>query len=91
MKKLFMSLSACTLIFAAPVAVPTAASAESNRPIVELCKDFIAANPGVYANLGECVSTPARFCNEVKKAGFLELFGFKNQGECVNYIKFLNS
>ncbi|MEO7634721.1 MAG: hypothetical protein ABIS38_03615 [Sphingomicrobium sp.] len=97
MKKLLLSLGACSLAFVAPVAVPTAAIAQAdNSSIVKLCKSIIAAYPGAFKNLGECVSFPAKICNEVKKAdGFPIDAGdgtiLRNHGECVNYVKVFNN
>jgi hypothetical protein len=95
MKKLILSLGACSLAFAAPVAVPTTAIAQADNSasnLLALCRAAIAEDPTLFKSLGECVSLPAQVCNEVKKAGEfpLDLGGgviLKNQGECVNYVK----
>ena len=90
MKKLLLSLGACSMAFAAPVAVPTAAVAAPNTGIVNICKALV--DEGYYTSVGECARYAAEVCNEVKKDGgfpltLLDGTVLKNQGECVNYVK----
>ena len=95
MKKILLSLSACLLAFAAPMAVPTAASAAPATDIVGFCKSIIDNFPN--QSLGGCISFfrsdpnafAAHFCGYFKNEGALGYFGFQNQGECVTFIKSL--
>jgi hypothetical protein len=97
MKKLILSLGACSLAFAAPVAVPTAAVAQAdNSSIVNVCKAFQADDPAgfqaEFGNLGQCASYPAKVCNALKKEGDFPIdLGdgtvLRNQGDCVNFLK----
>lgn len=93
MKKLLLSLSAAALVFAAPVTVPTAASAAPATDVVEFCKAFVAATTGV--TLGDCVSyfrqdsnaAAATYCRILSAFDLLGDFGFKNVGQCVSTLK----
>jgi len=95
MKKLLLSLGAFSLAFAAPVVLPTAASAEPATDIVEFCKDYVETYGSDPFNQGECVqafrSDPNAFaaviCGALKDLDYLSDWGFKNQGECVVYFR----
>lgn len=98
MKKLLLSLGAFSLAFAAPVVLPTAASAEPATDIVEFCKAYVETYGSDPWNVGECVqvfqSDPNAFaaivCGYLKDADYLSYWDFKNQGECVVYVRSLS-
>lgn len=93
MKKILLSLSACSLAFAAPMAVPTAASAAPATDVVSYCKSIIQYFPN--ESLGNCISffrsdpnaAAAHFCGILKREGLLAEIGFANMGECVITLK----
>lgn len=93
MKKILLSLSACSLAFAAPMAVPTAASAAPATDVVSYCKLIIQYYPN--ESLGNCISffrsdpnaAAAHFCGFIKNEGLLADFGFANMGDCVITLK----
>lgn len=98
MKKLLLSLGAFSLAVAAPVVLPTAASAEPATDIVEFCKAYVEANGSDPWNQGECVqvfrSDPNAFaavlCGYLRETDQLSSYGFKNQGDCVSYVRSLS-
>jgi hypothetical protein len=90
MKKPLFTFAACSLAFASPLAIPTAANAYPNDVLVEICKDLV--DNGYFLSVGDCADHAADYCKEQKKSGAFELEnGFRNQGDCVYYIKLINS
>lgn len=98
MRKLLLSLGAFSLVFAAPVVLPTAASAEPATDIVEFCKAYVEDNGSDPWNEGECVqvfrSNPNAFaavvCGYLRETDQLSFVGAKNQGECVGIVNSLS-
>lgn len=98
MKKLLLSLGAFSLAFAAPVVLPTAASAEPATDVVEFCKAYVEAYGSDPWNEGECVqvfrSDPNAFaavlCGYLRDSDQLSFVGARNQGECVGIINNLS-
>lgn len=86
MKKFLLAVAPVSLALT-PVALPTVASAETGRDIVEFCKAVNDTFPGFYESTGDCVSEGAQICVEIRDADQLEFYGFRTMGECVNSLK----
>jgi hypothetical protein len=97
MKKLVPSIAICSLALAALSGLSTGASADPGKepaaPLPEFCQWFTTVDP--TTNVGECLSAfrsdrsaaPAKYCGFLRDADALELYGFGNEGECIDYFK----
>ena len=99
MKKIRAAVSALSLALAFPVAVPTVAAAQGQDPgsaddQVARCKAFFEAVPDSPLNLGDCVgffradpeAFPAQYCGSLQDRGLLDDHGFRNVGECIQFM-----
>ena len=99
MKKLMVSLGAVALA-TAPLAISTPALADpgkgSAQSAAEFCQLYIQEDTSV--SFGDCMgfarsddsAALAKFCYYFKINGWLEGFGYKNQGDCVSQLRSLN-
>lgn len=101
MKKLLLTLGACSLAFT-PLAISTPALADPGKgpakTIQEFCTAFVAANPEY--TFGNCVGIlrsdlndsayPAKACLELGITGEREaITGTTSQGQCIKFVKAL--
>lgn len=83
---------AASLAIAAP-APSLAQSAQGADQDVELCKNFIDRHPDYFDNQGECMKRlrtgGVKYCQYLKERGYFDTphARWKNQGECVSYLR----
>lgn len=92
MKKTLIAAAASLAMAATFTATaPVAASAAGNDH-VEMCRPLVDAQ--IFGSLGECVSlirtAPVQLCKDLKDFGLLDLFGWRNLGQCVSDLRALN-
>lgn len=92
MKKTIIATAASLCMAASFTATaPVAASAAGNDH-VQLCRPLVDAE--IFGSLGECVSlvrtAPVQLCKDLQGFGLLELFGWRNLGQCVSDLRALN-
>lgn len=92
MKKKLIAMAAGTaMAMSFTAAAPVTASAAGNGH-VELCRPLVDAQ--LFGSLGECVSivrtAPVSLCKDLKDFGLLDLFGWRNLGQCVSDLRALN-
>ncbi|MFQ5562512.1 MAG: hypothetical protein ACE5FO_02980 [Parvularculaceae bacterium] len=86
--------------FAASLAIsaqaPSAAQSQSAQGAdadVELCQYYLDRYPGYFDNLGECMKRlrtgGVKYCQYLKERGYFDRprARWKNQGECVSYLR----
>ncbi len=80
------------MVLASAVSMPALAqSNNSAKPDVDFCKAF-SGGGGKAPNQGTCTAffqtpDPVSFCAEARAFGTLELYGFRNQGECIAALR----
>ncbi len=90
MKKLLIACMGLVLVLSIGVV------AQADPPPNEFCADACSGPiGGLFSNYGQCMSSckvclnsgngnfPACICKQLKDFGLLDLFGWKNQGQCV--------
>ncbi|GEM_PF-4107557 len=92
-----LACAAMALSFAPTAPVAAKGNDKPNgRDVAEFCKQFFDTPARGNFNLGGCIAfnltdDPVSICQDVKRSGRLEQFGFKSQGECITYLKSLGA
>ena len=91
MKKAIAFAVSASLAVSCNFIIPTAANAAGNDEVV-MCRALVDAE--LFSSLGECMSivrtAPPVVCKSLKDANYLELFGWRNIGDCVSTLRSLN-
>ncbi len=94
MKKTSMVIAALVFAASVPVVSMQTASAAHLPPSTneQFCQG--AVEFGLFDSIGACLnvvnrggSGAAKACQSVRKQGLLDLFGFKNQGQCIKFLR----
>jgi hypothetical protein len=90
MKKLTAIAASAALALSIGVSAPTVAVAKGASEEVDLCKDLLVPLE-IFSSTGECISAirsgPAAFCHSDASETFRTVFGLKNDGQCVAFIR----
>jgi hypothetical protein len=95
MRKFLLQFAAAAMLISSPVILPTAASAQSQNELMNLCKDILGGpTPSNNATLGECSSLfilfgiesdglPTHVCDLWLERGQLDDHDYENFAQCV--------
>jgi hypothetical protein len=92
MKKITAIAVSAALALSVGVSAPTVAAKGASEE-VEACK--AGAIPGDFETLGDCIGTVRgglpKFCASDASQFLWDIFGFRNQGDCVSFIRSLQN